>query len=68
MQYPQAMHLTADAHLLHSFLRDFSRSLSAHPIQPLLPESLEATPLVRVAQSWENGAVLEGAFPTKVAL
>src|SRR5262249_8555666 len=45
MQDPQATHITADAHLLRSFIRTFSRSLSAHPIQPLPPEFVEATPL-----------------------
>jgi hypothetical protein len=34
----------------------------------LPPEFLEATPLAAVAQSQENGAVLEGLFPTTFAL
>src|SRR5262245_38595250 len=45
MQFLQAIQLSREPHLLHSFIRDSSRSLSAHPIQPLPPEFVEATPL-----------------------
>jgi hypothetical protein len=66
MQGLQQTYLLSELYLLHSFNRKFSRLLSAHPIQPLPPEFLDATPLA--AQSWETGAVLEGGCPTKVAL
>ena len=66
MQGLQATYLLPESYLLNSLNRNFSRSLSAQPIQPLPPEFLDATPLA--AQSWETGAVLEGGCPTKVAL
>ena len=63
MQYPQAMHLTADAHLLHSFLRDFSRSLTAHSIQPLPPKFPEATPQAASREAGETARFWKARFP-----
>jgi len=46
----QPTNLLAEPYLLQSFLRDFSRSLSAHPIQPLPPEIPQATALASSRQ------------------
>src|SRR6266852_2104602 len=54
MQGLQATHQLPDPCLLHLFIRNFSRSLSAHAIQPLPPEFPEATPLAASRKAGET--------------
>ena len=46
-----------------SFLRDFSRSLSAHPIQPLPPEIPQATALAPSRQPGKTARFWKASFP-----
>ena len=55
------------ADLLRPFIRPFSRSLAAHPIQPLPPESPQAIPQAASRKAGETARLLDGAFPTEVA-
>src|SRR5262245_19881814 len=54
MQYLQATYISTGTYLLHSFCRDFSRSLTAHPIAPLPPEFQEATPLAAARKAGDT--------------
>src|SRR5206468_5378939 len=54
MQALQATHLLTEPYLLHLFIRNFSRSLSAHAIQPLPPEFLKAAPLAASRKAGET--------------
>jgi hypothetical protein len=63
MQGLQATHLLPEPYLLHSFLRDFSRSLIAHPIQSLPPELLEAIPLAASRKARETTPSRKARFP-----
>ena len=53
-------------HLLHMFIRNFSRSLFAHAIQPLPPEFLEATPLAASRKAGEKARFWKSRFPQKL--
>src|SRR5437870_9498239 len=54
MQALQATHLLTEPYLLHLFIWNFSRSLSAHAIQPLPPEFREAAPLAASRKAGET--------------
>jgi hypothetical protein len=60
------MDMTSEPYLFRLFHRDFSRSPTAHPIQPLPPKFLEATPLAasrqlgRTARFWKEEMREEG--------
>src|SRR6266478_4481332 len=66
MQALQATHLLTESHLLHLFIWNFSRSLSAHAIQPLPPEFLEATPLAAPRKAGETARCWKSRFPRKL--
>jgi hypothetical protein len=66
MQHPQVMRTTADARLLHSFLRNSSRSPSAYPIQPLPSEFLEATPLATSREARKTARFWKARFRRKL--
>ena len=68
MQALQATHLLTEPYLLHLFIWNFSRSLSAHAIQPLPPEFREAAPLAASRKAGETTRVLESALPTRFAM
>src|SRR6266542_2851297 len=54
MQALQATDLLTEPCLLHLFIRNSSRSPSAHAIQPLPPEFLEAAPLAASRKAEET--------------
>src|SRR5207245_7896800 len=58
--------LLTEPHLLHTFIRNFSRSLSAQAIQPLPPEFLEATPLAASRKAGETAPYWKSRFPRKM--
>jgi hypothetical protein len=66
MQGLQATPLLTEPYLLHLFIRIFSRSLSAHAIQPLPPEFLEATPLAASRKAGETARCWKSRFPRKL--
>src|SRR5258708_2016451 len=66
MQGLQATHLLTEPYLLHIVIRNFSRSLSAHAIQPLPPEFLEATPLAALRKARETARFWKSRFPRKL--
>src|SRR5262249_58632179 len=56
-------HLLPEPNLLHSFIRTFSRSPFAHPIQPLPPEFLVAAPLAAPRKSGETARFCKSRYP-----
>ena len=66
MQGLQATYLLPESYLLNSLNRNFSRSLSAQPIQPLPPEFLDATPLPARHKSGETARFWKAGFPRKL--
>src|SRR5438132_608026 len=65
MQGLQATHLLPELYFLHSFVQNFSRSLSAHAIQPLPPEFLEATPLAASRKAGETARCWKSRIPRR---
>src|SRR5882757_3802460 len=66
MQALHATHLLTESYLVHLFMWNFSRSLSAHAIQPLPPEFLEATPLAASRKAGETARCWKSRCPRKL--